>query len=161
MLRFRVELSFLWMSAAECSFSQVLLIFWGFCVCMSIPCGFPGSGIRGWWGTQKRRGGHGRSCDRCCRCQRGREEHVAASSVAGKSVLCLSVKLINKSGFSSLLTDHKPSKYWSKIGFFDVSSHFLLKKILQCCGNTYLTSKLIQSISCSRICMFISNLGEW
>lgn len=33
---------------------------------------------------------------RCCRYQRGREEHVAASGVAGRSVLCLSVKLINK-----------------------------------------------------------------
>lgn len=123
------------------------------------PCGFPGT--RGLWGTQRRRGGHGRSCARmrCCRCQSGRKELVAVSGVAGKSVLCLSVKLINRSGFSSLLTDRKPSKYWSKIGFFDVCLHFLLKETSAVLQKDILTSKLhAAGLECIS---HHSNLGEW
>lgn len=47
---------------------------------------------------RERMGGHGRSSARirCCKNQRGREEHVAVSDVAGKRVVCLSVKLIKK-----------------------------------------------------------------
>lgn len=162
MLRLGVELSFLWMPAAECSFPQVLLLCWGLCVCSSILvvalAAAPGL-VR----SPEGKGGQGRSCATmgCCRCQKGRKELGAVLGVAGKSVLCLSVKLINKSGFSSFLSDHKPSKYWTKIGFFDVCLHFLLKKLLQCYRNTFLTSKLNHFMQQDLCISHHSNLGEW